>query len=96
LCSPDVAVRGRHQLATPGDQLGQGPDLLARHRPWRGPDLLGEAGDELGIQATRLGEPADGLGEGSDLRRVDDRERQAGGGQRCRDGGLGGRPQVHI
>ena len=44
--------------------------------------------DELGIQAIRLGEPADGLGEGSDLRRVDDRERQAGGGQRCRDGGL--------
>src|SRR5690606_25714640 len=53
-----------------------------------GADGLGEVGDDGGVDRVGFGEPADGAGEVADLARVDDRERQAGGGQAVRDHGL--------
>jgi hypothetical protein len=85
------------ELGQLGDQ-GAGGDLAdAGHRGQqvlggapgrRATDLLGEARDQLGIQPIGRGEAADGAGEGADLGRIDDRERQAGGGDRGRAGDL--------
>jgi hypothetical protein len=47
----------------------------------RRPHGFGEAGDRRGVQAVGLGQPTHGAGEGADLARVDDRDRQAGRGQ---------------
>ena len=58
------------------DELGQGSRRRVGHRPRRGADLVGEAGDDLGVEPVGLGEPADGPGKGTDLGRVDHRQRQ--------------------
>jgi hypothetical protein len=57
----------------PGGLVRQG----ARGRP----DGLGEAGDRRRVQPVGLRQPARGAGEGAHLARVDDRHRQAGGGE---------------
>jgi hypothetical protein len=74
-----VALGHQHpeQLAAPCHQRAQVPGRLVRQGAHRRPDRLGEAGDRPGVQAVGLGQPAHGAGEGTDLARVDHRDRQA-------------------
>src|SRR5215471_21264242 len=68
-------------LAPAGDEIGELLGGLVRQRPWYDTRCLAEVGDHAGIDRVGLGALADGFGEGADLRRVGDRNRQAGPGE---------------
>ena len=77
-----------HELTAPGDQFAEVLGLLRRQRADGGPHGLGEVGDDAGIERVGLGQEAGGAGEVPDLTGIDDGDREAGAGQRGRDGGF--------
>ena len=75
-------------LPPPGNQIGQQPRGFVGQGPRLGPGRLGEVGDDGGIDRIGLGTLADRLGEGADLGRIDDDDRQPCSRQRRRRDGL--------
>ena len=75
-------------LPPAGDQIGQQPRRLVRQRPRLGLGRFGEVGDDRGIDRIGLGALPERLGEGADLGRIDDHDRQSGRRQRRRHDGL--------
>jgi len=75
-----VLLGRRHpeQLPPAVEQLGQGAGAGVREGPDRGPDGLGEVGQDGGVEGVRLGRPAGRLGEPPGLGRVDDGGRHPG------------------
>ena len=63
------------------DEIGQQPRGLIGQRPRLGLGCLGEMGDHGGVDRIGLGALADRLGEGADLGRIDDDDRQPCGRQ---------------
>ena len=73
-------------LSPAGDRLAQISSVAWGERAAPpGLDLLGERGNDRGVDRVGLGEPAERAREVSDLARVDDGERQAGAGEGRRD-----------
>jgi hypothetical protein len=68
-------------LSPAGDEIGQQPRRFVGQwaHLWLG--RLGEVGDDGSIDGIGLGTLPDRLGEGADLRRIDDHHRQARSGQ---------------
>ena len=85
-----VGFRADHldDLPPPSDEFAEGAGLLRSERSRLRPNLLGEQGDDLGVDSVGLGELAQCAGKVADLARVDHGERQAAAGQRGGDGRL--------
>src|SRR5215831_3971492 len=85
-----LPLRADHvdDLTTAGDEIGELLGGLVRQRPWYDTRCLAKVSDHGGIDRVGLGALADGLGEGADLPRVGDRNRQAGPGEGCSYNGL--------
>src|SRR6476660_835832 len=75
-------------LTPAGNEIGKLLGGLVGQRPWCDAGRLAEVGDHLSIDLVGLGALTDGFGEGADLRRIGDRDRQAGPGEGRNDHGL--------
>src|SRR5215510_9383917 len=78
-----LPLRADHvdDLTTASDELGELLGGLVRQRPWYDTRCLAKVSDHSGIDRVGLGPLPDRLGEGADLPRVGDRNRQAGPGE---------------
>ncbi len=72
-------------LATAGNEFGQGLRGGVWEWPWLGADALAEKRDRRSVEAIRLGQAAGGASEVADLAWVDHDQRQAGAGDRGSD-----------
>ena len=74
-----------NDLPTTGDEFAERAGLRVGDGARGRAHLLGEAGDDLGIERIGLGQPSGGAREVADLPRVDNGQGQAGGGDRGGD-----------
>ena len=75
-------------LPAPGDEIGQELGFGIGQRPDGGPRRFGEAGDDGGVEGIGFRSLAERLGEGPDLRRIDDGDGEARSRQSRSDNGF--------
>jgi hypothetical protein len=70
-----------YELPPAGNELTQALGVLGGQRPDGGPHRFGKAGDDMDIQAVRLGQRARGAGEVADLAGTDHCDPHVGAGR---------------